>query len=243
MGSIEGVRKILDVKVDSEAWVVVTGKHHRSLCIENSGTCEAATDCLIYELRISTSLLCEGQCLCDDANVGSHDHLDCKLCNVTGAKRSYIYDRTSHDHEHVIVLVEGLLLTTDHNGKGSVDGLWLTTGYRSIEHIYAELLEVSTDLLRLYRVDGRHIDEYGLTLTEALCEAVLVKYSGTYVWRVRNHGDDNICELCKVLTAGTCLCAGSYELIDGSLIEIKYHQLVTSLEQVLCHRSTHDTKS
>ena len=242
MCCIQSVVQILDVKLDTEARLVVAIKHHRCLCIHNGRSSQTTTDCLVNQLRIGASLLSEGQSLCNCCNVDCNYHLVSQLCNITGTKIANVYNRASHYHQHVIVLVEQILLTTYHNRQGSVDCLRLTTGYRSIQHLDAVLCALLTDLLALSRINGAHVNQ-NQTRLSTLSNAILAQDCCSYVRGIRNHGDNYIYLGSYFLTALCCLCTAGYQICYCIFIKIENDQLVTCFYQVLCHRSSHDTKS
>ena len=137
MRRVQGIVQILDMQFDTEARLKVPAKHHRRFCVHNRRAGQAAADCLIYQFRIGSCFLCEGQSLGYCRNVYRHHNLICQFSHVAGTKAAYIHNGTCHHHQHVIIFVKQFFFTAYHYGQGSVDGFRLPAGYWRIHHINA----------------------------------------------------------------------------------------------------------
>jgi hypothetical protein len=102
---------------------------------------------------------------------------------------------------------------------------------------------ISADLLGFDRVDGAHIDE-GSTLLSALSKTVLAEYSSSNMWAIWDHCDELVTLCSKLSTTGSSLSSATYNLFNSSLVQIADEKVcISSLEKVLCHGLTHDSKS
>jgi len=256
--------EILEHKINLETTVIIVdgrsggGKHSLIAGIvhlRGPAATSGSVDDLSKSLGVSTKSDTKVEAFRDSRHGDTENEVVHDLGDETSRVGAAVDNLGTHALKNRLSLLESLLFSTAHEGKGTLLSTGNATGHRSINKVSAQLLGLLGQLEGSARLNGGRINNEHRRLASRLASledrenTILASKSVTDDLTVGEHGDQDVHLLGNssrrsgTNNSATLRLRELLNFSDRSINNIENNEVMTLLHEVVGHVLTHSTKT